>query len=177
LQGFLYTSKGENMKALLCQYAAYNVWANHKLLYQIQEMEESQWYRQIPSSFDSLYKTVLHMWDAESGWFQRLRLHDHILVPSANFDPSFKDACNGLLHQSMEWEPFIDQALGQAGIESSLNYKNSKGELFVQPVSDVLLHVFNHSAYHRGQLVNMMRQLGETIIPSTDFIVFTRKAS
>lgn len=165
------------MKELLCQYAAYNVWANHKLLFQIQQMEETMWYKQTPSSFDSLYKTVLHMWDAESAWFQRLRLHEKIVVPSATFDPSFKDACNGLMHQSMEWEPFIADALHEEGIHSKVQYKNMKGEEYVQPVSEIILHVFNHSTYHRGQLVTMMRNLGETNIPVTDFIAFARKSA
>lgn len=162
------------MKELLCQYAAYNVWANHKLLYQIQQMEEAKWYQQTPGSFDTLYKTILHMWDAESGWYQRMRLHERILVPSANFDPSLKDACNGLLHQSMEWETLVRESLNEEAISSKLIYTNSKGEEFRQPVHEVLLHVFNHSNYHRGQLVVMMRALGETNIPSTDFIKFTR---
>ena len=162
------------MKELLCKYAAYNVWANHKVLYQILQMDEQCWYRQTPSSFDSLYKTILHMWDAESGWWQRMRLHETIVVPSANFDPSLKDACNGLLHQNMEWEPFINHSLDEAAIQSQLAYKNSKGDTFQQPVSDVLLHVFNHSTYHRGQLITMMRNLGETVIPQTDLIAFSR---
>jgi uncharacterized damage-inducible protein DinB len=163
------------MKEMLCQYAAYNVWASHKLLYQILQMEEALWYKQTPGSFDSLYKTILHMWDAESAWYQRMRLHEKIVIPSANFDPSLKDACNGLLHQSMEWEPFIRESLNEEAINSKLIYKNSKGEEFYQPVHEVLLHVFNHSNYHRGQLVVMMRALGETNIPGTDFILFTRK--
>jgi len=37
--------------------------------------------------------------------------------------------------------------------------------------------VFNHSTYHRGQLVTMMRQLGETNVPVTDFIAFARKSA
>lgn len=166
-----------NMKELLCQFAAYNVWANHKLLFQIQQMEESQWYKQTPGSFDSLYKTILHVWDAESVWWQRMRLHERIVLPSASFDPSLKDACNGLLHQSMEWEPFIRESLNEEAIESKLIYRNSKGEQFLQPVKEVLMHVFNHSTYHRGQMVVMMRALGETNIPATDFIVFSRKGA
>ncbi|MCC6762087.1 MAG: DUF664 domain-containing protein [Chitinophagaceae bacterium] len=163
------------MKELLCQYAAHNVWANHKLLFHIQQMEEHKWYQQVPSSFDSLYKTILHMWDAESGWWQRMRLHEHLVIPSASFDPSLKDACNGLMQQSLQWEPFIQQSLNEDAINSSLMYKNSRGEEFAQPVREVLLHVFNHSTFHRGQLVTMMRQLGETNIPATDFIAFARK--
>jgi uncharacterized damage-inducible protein DinB len=163
------------MKKLFEQLAAYNVWANHRIIFILEQLDENEWYKTIPSSFSSLYKTVLHVWDAESIWWQRMRLHEHIVVPSANFDPSLKDACNGWLHQGMEWENFIksDQFTEEV-INSKLIYKNSKGEEFFQPVSEIILHLFNHSTYHRGQLVTMLHALEVEKLPSTDFIVFTR---
>jgi uncharacterized damage-inducible protein DinB len=39
----------------------------------------------------------------------------------------------------------------------------------------MMLHVFNHGTYHRGQLVNMLRQLGIEKIPPTDFSVWSKK--
>jgi uncharacterized damage-inducible protein DinB len=53
-------------------------------------------------------------------------------------------------------------------------YRNSKKEQFKEPVYQVLMHVFNHATYHRGQMVTMMRQLDVKTIPATDFIVFSR---
>jgi len=47
--------------------------------------------------------------------------------------------------------------------------------MYKQPVCQMILHVFNHGTYHRGQLVNMLRQLGIEKIPQTDFIVWSRK--
>ena len=38
----------------------------------------------------------------------------------------------------------------------------------------MLHHVFNHGTYHRGQLINMLRQLGVEKLPQTDFSVWTR---
>jgi uncharacterized damage-inducible protein DinB len=35
----------------------------------------------------------------------------------------------------------------------------------------MLLHVFNHGTYHRGQLINILRQAGVEKVPETDFIV------
>jgi uncharacterized damage-inducible protein DinB len=163
------------MQQLLKQLAAYNVWANHRLSYHLLQMPEQTWMQKTPSSFDSLFKTILHMWDAESAWWQRMRNHEHIIIPSQNFDPGMKDACNGLLHQSMEWEQFVLEQLTDEILQSNLYYQNSKGEHFAQPVYEVVMHVFNHTNYHRGQLVTMMRQLGETNLPPTDFIHFTRR--
>jgi uncharacterized damage-inducible protein DinB len=39
----------------------------------------------------------------------------------------------------------------------------------------MLLHLFNHGTYHRGQLVTMLRELGIEKIPPTDFIVWSRR--
>lgn len=163
------------MKELLVQYAAYNVWANHRLIFALEKLDEEVLFRKIPSSFDSLYKTVLHIWDAESIWFQRMRLHDKIIRPSASFEPSMGDACNGWRHQSMQWEAYLrDDNFTEEVLESPLLYKNFKGEEFSQPVKEVLLHLFNHGTYHRGQLITMLHQVGVSPVPNTDFIAFAR---
>lgn len=165
------------MKKLFEQYAAYNVWANHKIIFLMEQLEENLWYKQVPSSFSSLFKTVLHVWDAESVWFQRMRLHDSIVIPSANFDPAFKDACNGWIHQSMQWEQLVKaDDFSEDVIDSKLIYRNSKMIEFQQPVSEVLLHVFNHSTYHRGQLITMLHQLEVKQVPATDFIIWSRNS-
>lgn len=175
---FQFTKSAIVMKKLFEQYAAYNMWANHKIIFTIEQLDPELWYRKTPSSFDSLYKTILHVWDADSIWWQRMRLHEKMVIPSANFDPSLKDACNGWLHQSMQWETFIkSEEFNEEVISSNLMYKNLKGEQFQQPVYEVLLHVFNHATYHRGQLITMLRALEVTNLPATDFIVWSRAVS
>jgi uncharacterized damage-inducible protein DinB len=162
------------MKELLSQSAAYNAWANLKLLEVINSLPEEKQKAEVPSSFSSLYKTVLHMWDAESAWWQRMKMHERIIIPSENFKGSMKDVSNGLLAQSNQWKDWIDNA-SEMALEHVFQYYNTKREMFKQPVFQVILHVFNHDNYHRGQLVNMFRQLGVEKIPQTDFIVWSRK--
>ncbi|MCW3088046.1 MAG: hypothetical protein JWQ78_1432, partial [Sediminibacterium sp.] len=41
-------------------------------------------------------------------------------------------------------------------------------------VKEILLHLFNHGTYHRGQLVTLLRQVGVEEIPRTDYIEFSR---
>jgi uncharacterized damage-inducible protein DinB len=53
-----------------------------------------------------------------------------------------------------------------------LQYYTRQKKSFKTPVSGVLLHIFNHATYHRGQLVTMLRQAGEKKIPGTDMITF-----
>jgi uncharacterized damage-inducible protein DinB len=163
------------MTHLFKQLAAYNVWANHRLLFAMQQLPENSWLQAVPSSFNSLYKTTLHIWDAESIWWQRMRLHEHLVIPSESFDPGITDLCNGLLHQSMEWENFVTDFVTDEVLHSPLMYANKQGQHFSQPVYQVILHVFNHSTYHRGQLVTILRSLDHTNIPRTDFIDYTRR--
>ena len=55
-----------------------------------------------------------------------------------------------------------------------IDYKNLKGELYTNTVSDIMSHLAFHSAYHRGQLVLLLKETGITL-PDTDYIVFCRK--
>jgi uncharacterized damage-inducible protein DinB len=38
----------------------------------------------------------------------------------------------------------------------------------------MLLHCFNHSTQHRGQVITMMRTVGLVDIPANDLVVFQR---
>ena len=162
------------MKEILQQYAAYNFWANQKLLDVILKLDENMQQQIVASSFPNLYATVLHMWDTESAWWQRMKLHEKIIVPSENFNPTMQETVNGLLQQNKLWEDWVNNASLPA-LEHVFAYQNSKREQFKQPVYQMIHHVFNHGTYHRGQLVTMLRALGVDKIPQTDFIVWGRK--
>ncbi len=163
-----------SMKELLCQMAAYNTWANQKILEIILTLPEEKQKQELPSSFKSLYDTVLHMWNAESAWWQRMKLQERIQAPSEYFKGSFVELSASLAQQNYLWQDWVDQAT-DAALEHVFQYQNNKKEQFKQPIFQMLLHVFNHGTYHRGQLINMLRQLGIEKLPQTDFIVWSRK--
>jgi uncharacterized damage-inducible protein DinB len=162
------------MKDLLKQYAAYNIWATKMIVDIILTLPEEKQMQELPSSFNSLYKTVLHMWDAESIWWQRMKLQDRFIIPSDNFKGSMTDIGYGLAQQSKLWQEWVSNASDMA-IDHVFQYQNSRKEQFKQPIYQMLLHVFNHGSYHRGQLVNILRQLDIEKIPQTDFIVWARE--
>lgn len=159
---------------MLRQLAAYNCWANQKILETILILPEEKQTQEIPSSFKSIMATVLHIWNAESIWWQRMKLFERIMPPAEHFNGTLQDAANGLMQQDQLWLDWINNA-SEIALEHVMQYQNSKKEQFKQPVYQVLIHVFNHSTYHRGQLVNMLRQLGMEKIPQTDYIVWSRK--
>lgn len=162
------------MKELLAQFADYNIWASQKILEVINALPEEKQMAGVPSSFSSLYRTVLHMWDAESIWWQRMKMHERVIIPSENFNGSMQDVSNGLVAQSQLWKDWVGNATDMA-LEHVFQYYNNKKELFKQPTWQMILHVFNHGTYHRGQLINILRQLGVDKLPQTDFIIWSRK--
>ena len=162
------------MKEILLQLAAYHIWANQLLLDVINQLPEEKQKQEVPSSFRSLYKTVLHIYDAERIWWQRMKLQERIIVPSESFDDDMKELSSQLLQQNRQWNEWIANA-NEHQLQHVFQYQNSKREQFKQPVYQMLLHVFNHGTYHRGQLVNILRQIGVEKIPGTDFIAWSRR--
>ena len=162
------------MKKVFVQYAAYNIWANQRMTDCISNLSDEQINKVINSSFKSIYATLLHMLDAESIWWQRIKLQEQIDVPSLNFKGSVLELSGSLIKQSKQWKEWVDQAT-DAALEHEFIYRNSKKEQFKQPVCEVLLHLFNHQSYHRGQLITMFRQVGLEQVPNTDLITFLRK--
>lgn len=161
------------MKELLKQYAAYNVWASQRLFDLILSLPEEKHMAELPSSFGSLYKTVLHMLDAENIWWQRLKLQERITIPSEHFKGDFKELTNTLLQQSKQWEEWIANT-SDLYLDHVFQYQDRKREVSKMPVYQMIHHVFNHGTYHRGQLVTMLRQLGLEKIPSTDFLSWAK---
>jgi len=162
------------MKEILIQLSAYHVWANQLLLDAINQLPEEKQKQKVPSSFKTLYTTLLHMYDAESIWWQRMKLQERVSIPSENFGGDLKELGSSLLHQNKQWNEWIAHANAHQ-LEHVFHYQNSKKEQFKQPIYQMLIHVFNHGTYHRGQLVNILRQLGEEKIPGTDFIAWSRR--
>lgn len=161
------------MKELLKQMSVYNIWANQKIIDVILALAEEKQIAEVPSSFKSLHKTLLHMWDAESIWWQRMKLHERFVRPSDNFKGTTRDVVNGLMSQSRFWEGWVG-SVSELMLEHVFEYRNDKKEQIKMPIWQMLTHVFNHGTYHRGQLINMLRQLGVEKLPQTDFSVFSR---
>lgn len=162
------------MKKIFVQYASYNVWANQRMVDCISNLSDEQLQKEIISSFTSIYATLVHLWDAESIWWQRLKMQEQIEIPSMIFKGSVQELFNNLIWQSRQWKDWIDNAT-EASLEHEFIYRNSKKEQFKQPVHEAVHHLFNHQSYHRGQLVTMLRQIGVEQIPGTDLITFLRK--
>lgn len=159
------------MKEILVQFAAYNLWANQRLIKPINSIEAGLTEQQINSSFGSIKFTLRHLKDVEWIWWQRMKLVESIIVDEK--DQSVEEVLKELVNYSQLWLEWVEKSTVVA-FEHEFVYRNTKKEQFKQPIFQMLLHLFNHQTYHRGQLVTMLRQVGVTKIPATDFIEWCR---
>lgn len=161
------------MKDLLQKYAAYNLWANKTLLAKLGVVSFEILHKETESSFGSIYKTLVHLMEVEEIWWQRLKLQDHVQMPDKDPDGNMELVSTKLLTLSKHWSEWVTES-NEKNLTHVFAYYNSKKEFFKQPVNEVLLHLFNHQTYHRGQIVTMLKQNGIEKIPPTDFMVFIR---
>lgn len=85
---------------------------------------------------------------------------------------SLESSCADLVRDQNR---FIE-ALTDARLASRTAFVNSRGQPCEFSLAHMMLHVVNHSSYHRGQVVTLLRQLGQTP-PSTDFTLYLLETS
>jgi uncharacterized damage-inducible protein DinB len=162
------------MKILLTQLSSYHLWANNLFIERIEKLPEELRTQQVSSSFDSINATIHHIWNAEHTWWQRLRLQEIIIPVPEEYKQNFPRLAEGWMAQSRQWQEWITNAQEHM-LDHEFIYYNSKKEKFKQKTYEMLMHVFNHGTYHRGQLVSILHQLEAGAIPQTDFIVWSRR--
>ncbi|MFN4122280.1 MAG: DinB family protein [Flavobacteriales bacterium] len=150
----------------LKKYAAYNTWANQQLVQWLSTADSAQWHKEINSSFNTLDLTLRHLWNAEHGWLCALKdipwesaIDRGEVMPKEQMLREFAQTTNKFQH-------FVESMTDAQFKEMRKLGKEDKSVT----LADIVLHVFNHATYHRGQLITMGRQVGLSSPPRTDFI-------
>jgi len=158
---------------LLIDFAEYNNWANQLIIKMVNEVGEEAATKNIVSSFPSIYKTMLHILDAQVLWLHRMQ-HDHFPeAPSKSFKGSLVDLNTALTKSSEEFYNFIAN-MKEDDYSKTLTYKNSTGKEYTSPYAETILHCLNHSTFHRGQIITMLRQLGKKDFIGIDYVAYCR---
>ena len=146
---------------------AYTRWADERLLAPSAELTPAQYTLELGGSFPTLQSTIAHLAGASKLWSLRLAgLPYGGLLPSADIpdvataQARLAEAYDVFAAVAPEWE---------ATKLDTFTYRNIAGVEMTKPRWQIFRHIVNHSAYHRGQVANMLRQLGVKP-PPTDLL-------
>jgi uncharacterized damage-inducible protein DinB len=145
----------------------YNTWANGKTLDSLEAISNEAFVAPMGGSFASIRDTVVHILGAEWIWWQRcIGERPKGLLDAA----SFPDVAS-LRERWHEIDDGYQAVINSADLDEEITYVNRHGNQYTYSIGRILLHNANHSTYHRGQVVTLLRQIGAT--PAvTDYLVF-----
>lgn len=152
---------------------AYNTWANRRILDAAATLDADALARDLRSSFPSVLATLAHIVAAEWIWLRRWSGESPGGVP-ADWELTSLEAIRRRWDAVEAERMALLEALDDAALARDVDYRNTAGVAYTSRMDEMLRHVVNHSTYHRGQVVTMLRQLGATP-PATDLIAFYRE--
>ena len=162
------------MKELLEKYTEYNLWANTKLIGFLKNLDLPLIDKELISSFKTIRLTLYHMWDAEILWYNRLHGKSLSNWPSKGFHGTIDEFYKLFLDQSAKFADYTKSA-AEKNLKENFSYQSTEGEKYTNRQNDIILHCMNHSTFHRGQIITMIRNTGFTDLSSTDYITFIRE--
>jgi uncharacterized damage-inducible protein DinB len=139
----------------------YESWANNEIAVSLSANVE------IPAKAVSL---MSHIINAQMIWLSRMQnVSSEIKV----WQEYGKDELTDKLKISSEKLAGFLNSLSENDLNKVISYANTKGEKFETILSDILIHMSHHSAYHRGQIITLIKPFVSEL-PYTDYIHFIR---
>ncbi|NOS93622.1 MAG: DUF664 domain-containing protein [Cyclobacteriaceae bacterium] len=163
----------KDIKQLLCNYAAYNDWANAKWIDFARTQTDARLYQSVVSSFPSLIHTLHHMLVAQEFWYSIIAQKIPANYRGEKDSFEMAEVLQALAENSQKLKEKV-LALSDEEIQSNVKTPWRKEPM---PLVDVIQHCINHNTYHRGQCATICRQLGYTDLFNVDYFEFLKVRS
>ncbi|HZQ51469.1 MAG TPA: DinB family protein [Bryobacteraceae bacterium] len=163
-----------NIPDIAITHLRYHRWATMQVMDESAQLPSEQLLKNLHGSFLSIYDTLVHLYQADSIWLDRLHQQptgalEKYAVPGCMYE--FRDAWTQVQDKMLAWA----QELDEQGWQRTLSYRTRAGVPYDSQVWQIILHVVNHGTHHRGQVTTMLRQLGIKPL-NLDLIAFYRNA-
>ncbi len=150
----------------------YNQWMNQKIYQAAQQLGNESSQQDQRAFFGSIFGTLNHIWVADIIWLRRFSQHPR-QYPSLGSLPKLSSytALDQLVANDIETLNKLRQELDRiiiqwcaeiapADLEHSLEYFDTKGNLYNKNFGLLIQHFFNHQTHHRGQVSTLIVQQG-----------------
>src|SRR5262245_32845651 len=134
-------------------------WADNQMLAAARSVGDDGYYKEQGISIGSIHKLLVHSMAAQWIWLSRWRGESPTRIETHEDYPTRDSVL-------LRW-PLVHSAItdflgtqSQKALARDVQYRNMRGELFSVPLGELMLHVIDHSTYHRGQLNTMIKHAG-----------------
>ena len=148
------------MKKYFLKLYQYNVWATHRVLTCLQRQKVED---------EKIFSLMGHVLAAQFLWLHRIK---GLPAPDVKlWDTYSMDQLVSMADRAgQEWLTFVE---GTDDFNIELTYRNYTNDPYTNNVEMIMIHLVNHSSYHRAQVAMLLRQKGFEPI-NTDFITYDR---
>jgi uncharacterized damage-inducible protein DinB len=159
------------IKELLLAHIGYSAWATSQVLEACSNLTLEQLDIGLGASHSSILGTFRHIHDGERVWLVRLGEGTNACLPP---ESAPAHSFEFLVRSWPElWEGYRKWL--EAASDADLNVETSTilpdGRCFRVPHWQIVLHAINHSSFHRGQIITMLRAFGVPP-PNTDLTAY-----
>jgi uncharacterized damage-inducible protein DinB len=151
----------------------YKAWADDVFLSVIATLPEAELIAPRPIYFGSLIRTLNHSYAMDFVWQSHLLGKPHGLTTRNPADhPPIQDLIASQ-RQMDAWYVNYADSLPHGELDELVEFEFIGGGVGTMSRGDILLHVVNHTTYHRGHVADMLYHLN-VFPPTTDLPVFLR---
>ena len=154
----------------------YKAWADDVFLSVIATLPESELVAPRPIYFGSLIRTLNHSYSMDFVWQSHLLGKPHRLTTRNPADhPAIQDLVASQRQMDAWYVDYAD-SLSNDRLDEVVEFEFIGGGNGAMSRGDILLHVVNHTTYHRGHVADMLYHLN-VLPPTTDLPVFLRASA
>lgn len=162
-------------------------WVNHNLLQAATGLSPEQLQKPFAIGQGTVWKTLTHLFAAESVWLAALQGDETPVAPGDLPDAlpgnqrgerpiaSLNELKSRWAELDDRWKQYLEQLTDASLQQPVAKVSSLSGQRSTTRTLDILLHLCTHAQYTTAQLVNMLRQLGVEDLPPTMLIAMARQ--
>ena len=153
----------------------YNKWANNMLLNAIAQLPPDEVSKKRAAAFGGMSYALAHMSIVDQIWRAHLLGIDHGFKSRTTDSPGSLSALTEKLNEMSDWYIQYADTMSEPLLNEKIGFSFVDGGAGEMTRGDILIHICNHRAFHRGHIGDMFYQSGYRP-PSIDLPVYIRDA-
>jgi uncharacterized damage-inducible protein DinB len=152
----------------------YNAWANRLIFDAVAALPPGEATKERPTLFGNMVNTLNHLYTVDVIWQAHLEGRSHgIPALKTVLHPELADLRRAQAAMD-DWYIAYGDRLDEAAMKEAVRFTLIGGNAGAMSRGDILLHVVNHTSYHRGWVAEMFFAVPRHP-PTTDLPVFLRE--